>query len=289
MPLCGRWLVDVCCWETNSGRRPVLDIKIPGAGIPLPLFNAPAEGCGRLRIPCPRASRLSPMTSSQRRGIVLGKWSAVHGKRTVLCALARAVQGDRASEAAARVGPMPSGANGLCQRQTRGRFASPFSRFCVSRTFWGYKSANVEFYLWHVTGRCRWPQPARMIPLPSSCRWIVPCDLVILSGTCIMDESGLTGESMPQQKLAVPDDEPGHAFDYQKAGKKYTLFAGTTCLRSADGDDPATGLVLTTGMGTSKVVSAPRVVCVCGCFAQAAGPASPHHRKAPSACHELFS
>ena len=82
--------------------------------------------------------------------------------------------------------------------------------------------------------------------------WIVPCDVAILSGTCIMDESGLTGESMPQQKIAIPADEPAAVFDNEKGSKKYSLFAGTICLRSADGDDPATAVVLTTGMGTSK-------------------------------------
>ena len=80
----------------------------------------------------------------------------------------------------------------------------------------------------------------------------MPCDAAIITGTCIMDESGLTGESMPQQKVAVPNNEPASRFDPGKAGKKYVLFAGTHCLQSADGDQPAQAVVLQTGMRTQK-------------------------------------
>jgi len=41
--------------------------------------------------------------------------------------------------------------------------------------------------------------------------WAVPCDAAIVGGTCLMDESGLTGESMPQQKVALPTEARGPA------------------------------------------------------------------------------
>eukprot|EP00667_Euglena_gracilis_P000313 EG_transcript_313 len=82
--------------------------------------------------------------------------------------------------------------------------------------------------------------------------WVVPCDALVLSGTCLMDEAGLTGESMPQQKVALPPDNPKATFQPEKADKKHCLFAGTACLRSVDRAEPAKAVVLTTGMNTSK-------------------------------------
>lgn len=75
--------------------------------------------------------------------------------------------------------------------------------------------------------------------------WIIPCDMVLLSGQCIMNESGLTGESMPVQKIACPNE----AKEYEHSGAKYTLYAGTTILQTTGTIEC---LVTKTGTGTSK-------------------------------------
>lgn len=75
--------------------------------------------------------------------------------------------------------------------------------------------------------------------------WIIPCDMVLLSGQCIMNESGLTGESMPVQKIACPNE----AKEYTHSGSKYTLYAGTTILQTTGTIEC---LVTKTGTGTSK-------------------------------------
>jgi predicted P-type ATPase len=75
--------------------------------------------------------------------------------------------------------------------------------------------------------------------------WIIPCDMVLLSGQCIMNESGLTGESMPVQKIACPNESK----EYDHAGAKYTLYAGTTILQTTGNIEC---LVTKTGTGTSK-------------------------------------
>jgi magnesium-transporting ATPase (P-type) len=96
--------------------------------------------------------------------------------------------------------------------------------------------------------------------------WVLPCDVVLLRGTCVVDESGLTGESMPVQKVSVPTPQQGGpAFS-----KKHRLFAGTVLLDSdgrgdggEDGDVESTGtaggggcgcvgIVTATGISTSK-------------------------------------
>ena len=67
--------------------------------------------------------------------------------------------------------------------------------------------------------------PGDVAIVPKCC--LMPCDMVLLSGSCIVNESMLTGESVPVIKNALlPSNiayDP-HNFD---SIKKYTLFSGT--------------------------------------------------------------
>ena len=80
-----------------------------------------------------------------------------------------------------------------------------------------------------------------------------PCDLAVLQGTCVVDESALTGESMPCVKTPVPRDG---AFDCQHPLPRHSLFAGTHVTQAlgvdADGADGVLAIALSTGMDTSK-------------------------------------
>jgi cation-transporting P-type ATPase 13A2 len=55
----------------------------------------------------------------------------------------------------------------------------------------------------------------------------MPCDMVLLSGSCIVNESMLTGESVPVIKNALLPNN--FVYDPQNFDsiKKYTLFSGT--------------------------------------------------------------
>ena len=79
----------------------------------------------------------------------------------------------------------------------------------------------------------------------------VPCDAVVLDGTCVVDESSLTGESMPCIKSAVADGTS--YFDVRHPVPRHTLFDGTTvCQAGAGGASGVTAAVVATGMDTTK-------------------------------------
>jgi cation-transporting P-type ATPase 13A2 len=46
--------------------------------------------------------------------------------------------------------------------------------------------------------------PGDVIEIPLAPETIMPCDFVLLTGTCIVNESMLTGESIPVIKSAIP-------------------------------------------------------------------------------------
>ncbi|KAG2774185.1 putative cation-transporting ATPase 13A3 [Phytophthora cactorum] len=80
--------------------------------------------------------------------------------------------------------------------------------------------------------------------------WILPCDLVIVKGSTVCDESMLTGESMPVQKTPIPDNN-NTVYDPEGRGKKHTLFSGTFVLSSGRNEE-IHAVVQTTGAHTTK-------------------------------------
>ncbi|KAL1914669.1 uncharacterized protein VTP21DRAFT_8080 [Calcarisporiella thermophila] len=99
----------------------------------------------------------------------------------------------------------------------------------------------------------------------------VPCDVVLLGGNAIVDESSLTGESLPVRKFALPSDLA--RYDKLTSGKSSTLFAGTTVVsttsavnvpsansetenekaeKSVESEEGVRALVLATGTATEK-------------------------------------
>eukprot|EP00494_Astrolonche_serrata_P030697 UN30965 len=81
--------------------------------------------------------------------------------------------------------------------------------------------------------------------------WVVPCDIVLLDGTVVVDEAGLTGESMPVAKVAASLDSDKQ---YGAHGSsRFTLYAGTTVLQVGGGPDSQVwGMVMSTGINTQK-------------------------------------
>lgn len=64
--------------------------------------------------------------------------------------------------------------------------------------------------------------PGDVIEIPEMCN--MPCDLVLLTGSCIVNESMLTGESIPVIKNSIPFTND--VYDVN-SDSKYTLYGGT--------------------------------------------------------------
>ena len=79
----------------------------------------------------------------------------------------------------------------------------------------------------------------------------LPCDLVLLTGTAITNESMLTGESIPVMKSNLPNVSDEIYRD--KGSEKYTLYGGTIVIQTKPaGDEPVWGMVKNTGFLTTK-------------------------------------
>ncbi|KAI9461293.1 P-type ATPase [Lactarius psammicola] len=104
--------------------------------------------------------------------------------------------------------------------------------------------------------------PGDIINLTEPPLSILPADLVLLSGDAIVNESMLTGESVPVGKIPVKDEDLAHWHetpDVQGDLAKSFLYAGTKVVRirrsvgtGGPFDRPALGLVARTGFTTTK-------------------------------------
>ena len=91
--------------------------------------------------------------------------------------------------------------------------------------------------------------PGDVIEVPQDEK--VPCDLVLLQGQCLVDESLLTGESVPVLKSALPCTQEM----FNEENRENIMYSGTRCLTSSRGSgqtERALAIVYQTGFGTTK-------------------------------------
>ncbi len=95
--------------------------------------------------------------------------------------------------------------------------------------------------------------PGDIINLSTSQLSAVPADLFLLGGDAIINESMLTGESVPVSKIPMKDDDLNKWREEKQENPKCFLYGGTRIVRirgpyTQDGNGkPATALVARTG------------------------------------------
>uniref|UniRef100_A0A8D0B107 Polyamine-transporting ATPase 13A3 n=1 Tax=Sander lucioperca TaxID=283035 RepID=A0A8D0B107_SANLU len=100
--------------------------------------------------------------------------------------------------------------------------------------------------------------PGDVMVIPSN-GTIMPCDAVLVSGTCIVNESMLTGESVPVTKTNLPNPLPGESGEETDSAynteehKRHTLFCGTHVIQTRFyTGELVKAVVVRTGFSTAK-------------------------------------
>ncbi|KAM3921896.1 polyamine-transporting ATPase 13A2 isoform 2-T2 [Leptodactylus fuscus] len=83
---------------------------------------------------------------------------------------------------------------------------------------------------------------------------LMPCDAVLLSGECMVNESMLTGESVPEMKTPLPDGPSAADTVYSSdAHRRHTIFCGTQIIQAKSYlDKEVLAIVTKTGFCTVK-------------------------------------
>ncbi|XP_055354336.1 polyamine-transporting ATPase 13A3-like [Paramacrobiotus metropolitanus] len=100
-----------------------------------------------------------------------------------------------------------------------------------------------------VEGSCLVPGDIIIIP-PHGCTMV--CDAALIAGNCIVNESALTGESVPVTKTPLNSDQENEIFKI-RAQARHILFSGTRVLQTRFyGNELVKAVVIRTGFMTSK-------------------------------------
>lgn len=95
--------------------------------------------------------------------------------------------------------------------------------------------------------------PGDVILIPAN-GMMMPCDAALIQGTCIVNESMLTGESVPVTKTSVPSaGEDGAELFNLDHHKRHTLFCGTQVIQTRFyTGETVQAVVIRTGFSTEK-------------------------------------
>uniref|UniRef100_A0A3Q2DU13 ATPase 13A3 n=1 Tax=Cyprinodon variegatus TaxID=28743 RepID=A0A3Q2DU13_CYPVA len=95
--------------------------------------------------------------------------------------------------------------------------------------------------------------PGDVISIPAN-GMVMPCDAVLFQGTCVVNESMLTGESVPVTKTSLPSsgDEAARRYNMEEH-KRHTLFCGTHVIQTRFyAGELVKAVVIRTGFSTEK-------------------------------------
>ncbi|KAL0236259.1 hypothetical protein GEMRC1_002841 [Eukaryota sp. GEM-RC1] len=93
--------------------------------------------------------------------------------------------------------------------------------------------------------------PGDIISIPTTSTSLIPCDCVLLSGSCLVNEAAMTGESNPVPKSSLT---PSSAVFAPGTDRRHTLFCGSTVVRAkpVHHDAKVKALVMRTGFYSAK-------------------------------------
>lgn len=77
----------------------------------------------------------------------------------------------------------------------------------------------------------------------------IPCDMVLINGQCVVNESNLTGESIPVVKAPISNSSNDVYVHQSDAAKKHTLFSGSKLMQVRSG---SSAIVTKIGYQTTK-------------------------------------
>ncbi|KAI0644110.1 endoplasmic reticulum Ca-transporting P-type ATPase [Trametes meyenii] len=132
------------------------------------------------------------------------------------------------------------------------------------RTLTEFRTMSIAPYPVHVLRNGKWARIQSDELLPGDVVSIarqqsetnVPADILLVHGTCIVNEAMLSGESTPLLKESIALLDASENLDVDGTHKNAVLFAGTKLLQATTiGDTPdggCLGVVLRTGFGTAQ-------------------------------------
>lgn len=131
-------------------------------------------------------------------------------------------------------------------------------------TFLGIIEVSLMIIIFYLGMTCDSTDlvPGDIVNLSASQLSMVPADIFLLSGDAIINESMLTGESVPVSKAAAKDEEILKWRDERSENPKTFLYGGTRVVRirgimsSVGQERPALGFVARTGKLNSSGFSA---------------------------------
>ncbi|KAJ1086897.1 hypothetical protein NDU88_000093 [Pleurodeles waltl] len=108
-------------------------------------------------------------------------------------------------------------------------------------------------------GDCKEMESRHLVPgdtiILSEKRLFMPCDAILIQGSCVINESMLTGESIPVTKTALPTSNASIPWRQHSGAdyKRHVLFCGTEVVQTkTSGQRPVKAVVLKTGFNTAK-------------------------------------
>jgi len=92
--------------------------------------------------------------------------------------------------------------------------------------------------------------PGDQVLFPTNGGYTVECDSVLVEGSCVVNESMLTGESIPVTKVSIPDENVKFNYEQQR---QYILYQGTEVLQGKTRQgNYCKAIVIRTGFLTTK-------------------------------------